>query len=224
MKSNSLIAEFVGTFTLVLFGAGTAAVTGSVLAAALAFGFALMVIVVQFGKISGAHVNPAVTLGLLADKKIERKTAIGYILFQLAGGAFAGLVLWLVLPPSFASTYGATTLTSGLQVYQGFVIEMILTFLLVGTIYQAAVNKSGGALTPVIIGGALTVAILLGGTLTGGSLNFARTLGPLISEALAGTLAIGSLIDVAIVYGAGTLAGGILATLVHSKIFKNPEE
>lgn len=222
MKSHCLIAEFLGTFFLVLFGAGTAAVTGSILAAALAFGFVLMVIVAQFGSISGAHVNPAVTIGLLCDKKIEMGSAIGYIVSQLAGGGFAGMILWLAIPSSLAGSYGATTLAGELLVYQGFIIELLLTFLLVSTIYQTAVNEKGGILTPILIGGALTVAILMGGTLTGGSLNFARTLGPLVSEMLMGSFDITQIVDVFVVYGAGTMVGGALAAVVNSKLF--PDE
>jgi glycerol uptake facilitator-like aquaporin len=222
VNSRPLIAEFVGTFFLVLFGAGTAALTGSVLAAALAFGFVLMVIVAQFGSISGAHVNPAVTIGLLCDKKIEKEMAIGYISSQLTGGVFAGIILWFVIPSSMAGSYGATTLTGELLVHQGFIIELLLTFLLVSTIYQTAVNEKGGMLTPVLIGSALTVAILMGGTLTGGSLNFARTLGPLVSEMLAGTFPVSQVVEALIVYGAGTLIGGTLASVVNSKLF--PDE
>ncbi len=217
------IAEFIGTFALVFVGAGAAAVSGNIVAVALAHGLILAVMISQFGDISGTHINPAVTIGLLVGKKIDVQDAIFYLIMQLFGGIAAGILLFIVITPTDGFTYGATQLAADVELYQGFLIEMILTFFLASSVYQAAVYQKGGSITPLIIGFTLAAAIMMGGNLTGASLNPARTLGPLISQLLNGTMELTRWINFLIVYCGGTVSGGILAALLHNFYF-TPEK
>ena len=131
----------------------------------------------SYGHISGTHINPAVTIGLLVGGKIKAGDAVGYIICQLIGGILGASALAFVLG-NLAPGLGATVPAAGVGVAQTFVVEMILTFLLVNTIYHTAVSGKAGNLAPIAIGLTLTFCILMGGPLTGASLNPARTLGP----------------------------------------------
>jgi MIP family channel proteins len=218
-ETRNVVAELIGTFMLVLIGAGSVAlastsanpVAADVVVAALAHGLILVVIVGTFGHISGAHVNPAVTLGLLVGGKIDLRNASFYWGAQLVGGLLAGAVLRVLLPEGPATLMGQTTI--GMLI----LTEGILTFFLVSTVYQAAVYGKGGSAAPLLIGFTLGAAILFGGPLTGGSLNPARTLGP-------GLLAKETQ-DVAeiLYYFVGTLLGGLVAGFLHADLFA-PEE
>jgi len=180
MNSKALIAEFVGTFALIFIGAGAGAV-GKVglVGVALAHGLVLMVMAAAYGDISGAHINPAVTIGLWAGRQIKGAAAVGYIVVQLLGGIAGALVLRFILGGG-AGSLGATVLASGVSPVEGLVVEAVLTFFLVNTIYQTAVRGKAGNLAPVAIGMTLAFGILMGGPLTGASLNPARTIGPAV--------------------------------------------
>lgn len=215
------LAEALGTFMLVLVGAGALAMSpGNVVAIALAHGLILAAIVATYGHISGAHVNPAVTLGLLVGGKIGPRKAVIYWVAQIAGGLLAAVVLRIALPSGQAgvSTLGQTAPGSGVTTGQLILIEAIITFFLVGTVYQASVYNKGGAATPVLIGFTLAAAILLAGPLTGGSANFARTLGPALVAK--DTQDLGEVLQ----YAIGILGGGALAGLLHGDLFALREE
>ena len=219
INPKALIAEFIGTFALVFFGAGAAAISGDLVAIALAHGLILAVLVVQFGHISGTHVNPAITTSLLVGKKIDIPTAVSYIATQFLGAILAGVLLFLVIPASSAGNYGATTPATGVEIWQALLLEAILTFFLASSVYQAAVKEKGGAITPLIIGFTLAAAIMMGGPLTGASLNPARTLGPLISDFLNNLkINVDAWINFVIIYILGPLLGGFIAALVHSQL------
>lgn len=211
------LAEFIGTFMLVLVGAGAVtilsnsgktAVGADVVVAALAHGLILIAIIATYGHISGAHVNPAVTLGLLVGRQIEITRAVVYWIAQFAGGIVAALLLRFIFPA--ATNLGQTIPASGISDIQAMIIELILTFFLVSTVYQAAVYGKAGNIAAIAIGFTLAASILFGGPLTGASLNPARTLGPgLVSGNL----------NAIVFYLVGIFAGGALAGLVHIALF-----
>ncbi len=225
-KTNpkELIAEFIGTFALVFFGAGAAAISGDLVAVAFAHGLILTALIIQFGSISGTHVNPAITTSLLVGKKIDITKAAFYILAQFLGSILAGVMLFIILPSSMSGTYGATTPVESISTWQALILEAILTFFLASSVYQAAIKGKGGALTPLIIGVTLTAAILMGGPLTGASLNPARTLGPLISNFLNTLkLDVNAWIEFVIVYVVGPIVGGSAAAFLHAEVLKENE-
>ena len=177
MNTKALTAEFIGTFTLIFIGAGAAAIGSSLVAVAFAHGCVLLGLVYSYGPISGTHINPAVTIGLLVGKKIDAAGAAGYIVVQLLGGIAGAAALCFVLG-SKAGTLGATVPADGVGAARAFVLEVVLTFILVSTVYFAAVSGKAGNFAPIAIGLTLAACILMGGPLTGASLNPARSLGP----------------------------------------------
>lgn len=210
------IAEFLGTFTLVFVGAMvvTVAPQFGVVAAALGHGLILVGIIYAYGHISGAHFNPAVTAGLLVGGKIDLIKAVVYWVAQFAGAIVAALVVRLVVPEgtNLGVTTGSLTVSNPLS---AAILEGILAFLLVSTIYQAAVFGKAGNLAPVAIGFTLAALILAAGVYTGGSANPARTLGPAL---IAGDL------SYVPAYLIGLFAGGILSGLLHSYLIGNVQE
>ena len=183
MNTKALVAELTGTFALIFIGAGAGQISGSLTAVAFAHGLVVLAFAYAYGPISGTHINPAVTIGLLAGGKIKAGDAVGYIICQLIGGILGASALSYVLGGQ-AGALGATVPAEGVGAGQAFVLEMILTFLLVNTIYHTAVSGKAGNLAPAAIGLTLVFCILMGGPLTGASLNPARSLGPaLFSDA-----------------------------------------
>jgi aquaporin TIP len=209
------VAEFIGTFMLVLIGAGAVAYlkahqsgNADTVVAALAHGLILVAIVSIYGHISGAHVNPAITLSLLVGRQIDITRAGVYWVAQFAGGLVASWVLRFTFP--FASNLGQTVPASGVTTFQVLVLEGLLTFFLASAVYQTAVYGKLGNVAPIAIGFTLAASILFAGPLTGASLNPARTLGPaLVTGDLSGLLG----------YLFGTFGGGAIAGHVHSQFF-----
>src|ERR1700736_1095905 len=154
-----LLAEFIGTFAFVFIGAGTAAVVGDgvglagIVAIAFAHGLAIMAFAFAYGSVSGGHMNPAVTVGVLAAGAMSIGEAIGYIISQLMGGVAGALLLRTVLGgaatglgmPALAHglALGATTVTVTPEA--GFIIEAVLAFFLVTVVLSTAVAGGGGA-------------------------------------------------------------------------------
>ena len=222
--SNSLapklIAEFIGTFAFVFIGAGAAAVVGDgaglsgISAVAFAHGLAIMVFAFAYGSISGGHMNPAVTVGVLAAGAMRVEEAVGYIVSQLVGGVVGALLLWVVLGgagtglgmPQLANglVLGATTVT--ITPAAGFVIEALLAFFLVTTVLSTAVAGRAGNLAPLAIGMTVTLNITMGGALTGAPFNPARALGPMVAT--------GNFTN-AWLYMMAPLVGAVIAAFVH---------
>ena len=207
------LAELIGTFILVFVGAAAVTIAGSsggVAVAALAHGLVLVAIIAMYGHISGAHVNPAVTAGLLVGGKIEFQKALYYWVAQFAGGIIAAFVLVALIPEG--SNFGQATgsLTDN-AVWSAAVFEAIMTFFLVSTVFQAAAYGKSGNVAGIAIGFTLAASILAGGVYTGASLNPARTLGP--------ALAAGNF-DYLVPYLIGMFVGGIVAGLLHSQVFQ----
>jgi aquaporin Z len=209
-----VIAEFIGTLALVFIGAGAVVVLApqggpaALVGIALAHGLVLAIFVSNLGFVSGGHFNPAVTAGVWVSGKIETYRALIYVLAQLAGAAAgAALLAWAVPKDLWTQTnLGTPALNTGLGITagRGVIIEAILTFFLVFTVYAAAVDERGTfkTIAGLTIGLVLTMDILMGGALTGAAMNPARAFGP--------ALVSGDWADFW-VYVAGPLIGGILA-------------
>ena len=208
MKGKILVSELIGTFALVFIGAGTVAVGNGVVAAALAHGLVVVAFAYAYGSYSGTHINPAVSFGMWVGKQISLKQLLGYWIAQCSGGILAAGALFALLGEG---PLGQTVLAEKISPIQGFAIESILTFFLVNTVFNTAVSGKGGQMSGLAIGLTLTFSILMGGTLTGASLNPARTLGPAIASGEFANLW---------VYFAGPLLGGGLAGLLYSHFFK----
>ncbi|WP_296874984.1 MIP family channel protein [uncultured Methanobrevibacter sp.] len=185
------IAELIGTLVLVLFGCGSAAIAGSVLGnlgIALAFGLSIVAMAYVIGDISGCHVNPAVSIGMWIDGRLETKDLIMYIIFQCIG-AIIGIAILAVIINSAPSLggYTATGLgqngfgsasSVGLDVVGAILVEIILTFVFVFTVLGVTKKAENGAVAGIVIGLTLAFVHILGIPLTGTSVNPARSLAP----------------------------------------------
>jgi MIP family channel proteins len=218
--STRLIAEFIGTFALIFIGAGAGALgLGGVVGVAFAHGLVVATFASGYGPISGCHVNPAVTVSVLVAKQISARDAGLYIVAQLLGGIVGALLLRFVLGGA-ETGLGATVLAQNLSIgavnirvtpLAGLVIEVILTFFLANAVLNTAVAGRGGDVAPLAIGLTLTFCILMGGPLTGASLNPARTIGPAIAAGIFSDIWL---------YIVGPVVGGILAGVLYNAQFK----
>lgn len=213
MNTRNLVVEFIGTFALIFIGAGALAIDkGGLVGVALAHGLVIVAFAYAYGHISGTHINPAVTLGLLVAGEIRFAAAIGYWIVQFAGGIAGALVLKAVLPVD--GDLGVTILADNVSVTQGLFVEIILTFFLVNTIFNTAVSGKARNLAGLAIGLTLVFCILMGGPLTRASLNPARTLGPAIAS--------GNYADLWL-YFVGPFIGAVLAALLYIGVLKEKD-
>lgn len=218
------MAEFIGTFVLVLGGVGAAVLAGDrigFLGVSFAFGLSLLAMVYAIGPISGCHVNPAVTVGLSLAGKFENKHILGYIVAQCLGAVLAAGVVLLIakgIPGGYqASISGLGSNGYGLASPEGygagaaFLAEVMLTFLLVLTVLGATDAKAPVGFAGLAIGLVLTLIHLVGIPVTNTSVNPARSLGPAV---FAGGQAIGQLwmFIIAPLLGAG-LAAAVYRTV-----------
>ncbi len=180
MNLKAYLAEVLGTFTLVFIGglAVTVAADQGLIIPALGHGLILIVIAFVYGGISGAHVNPAITISLLIGNKIKVVDAAIYIVAQVIGALLGAILINGILPGAGAGqatgTLTATNLTGA------GILEFFFTFLLATTVWQTAAHGRAGNLAPIAIGLTLAGCILAGGVYSGASLNPARSLGPAI--------------------------------------------
>ena len=225
---GAAIAELVGTFILV-FG-GTAVAVGAILArptagpaydslaVALAFGLALAAVVAAVGHVSGAHVNPAVTLSMAATGKFPWQYTPHYIVAQLVGAILAALATWVTFGGAGArgeAKLAATYPAQGVGDLQAFVVEILITFILVFVVMAVATDqRAPAAIAPIAVGFALAVGVFIAGPVTGGSVNPARSLGPMI---VAGDLSSVWL------YVLGPIIGGVLAALLYDRTMAQTE-
>ncbi|KAJ6835522.1 putative aquaporin TIP2-1 [Iris pallida] len=218
---KSYLAEFIATLLFVFAGVGSAIAYGSLtkdapldpaglVAVALAHAFALFVGVSMAANISGGHLNPAVTLGLAVGGHITILTGIFYWIAQLLGSTVACLLLKFATGGLAVPTHGVAAGMTGLE---GVVMEIVITFALVYTVYATAADPKKGSLgtiAPIAIGFIVGANILAAGPFSGGSMNPARSFGPAVA---AGNFS-GNW-----VYWVGPLVGGALAGLVYGDIF-----
>ncbi len=223
------LAEMLGTFMLVWIGPGAGVVAGivgvkglsDILAIALAFGIAVAAAIHVVGKISGCHINPAVTLALAVSGRFPWKDAAPYILFQCAGAALASFLFvgCLGVKASTEFALGATTLNSGIGVNlgMGMLGEAVGTFLLMLTIMGVAVDgRAPEGWAGWIIGSVVAAIIITLGPLTGSSLNPARTFGPYL-----GNLVFGGphpWLQFITAYCIGPVVGAVLAVFVYDAV------
>ena len=213
-------AEFLGTFALVFIGAGAVCMnewTGGalgLLGVAIAHGTVLGVMISAMGHISGGHFNPAVTIGVLSANKIDSVKAAVYVMAQLLGGVAAAVLLKATLPTTIwqAANLGTPALDIAITTGQATLLEAVLTFFLVLTVFGTAVDAKGSwnAIAGFGIGTVLVFDILLGGPLTGAAMNPARAFGP--------ALASGHW-NQHVVYWLGPILGGVSAATVYTSVF-----
>ncbi len=182
------IAEFIGTFTLVLFGCAVAVLLNDIVAISLAFGLAIVASAYAFGKVSGCHVNPAVSLAMLIDGRMSVKDFIGYVVAQIAGAFAATGTLYYLLSESVVGTtnLGANGYGSGsiltVSMLAAFILEIILTFIFVYAVLGVTKDESKANISPIVIGLTLVFVHLLGIPFTGTSVNPARSLAPAVIQ------------------------------------------
>jgi|TARA_Y100000814_G_scaffold246814_1_gene192364 MIP family channel proteins len=207
------LAELIGTFLLTFIG-GAAIINGDagVIGIALAHGLTIALVICSLGHISGAHINPAVTIGFLITGKIEAKDALIYILSQLIGAMLAAYSLKVFVPGAMEASLGGQSISPNVSIVAAIFIEFVLTFFLVTAIFGTAVDDRGtfSAVAGFGIGLVVTVDILAGGPFTGASMNPARSFGPAI---ISGTW------ENQIVYWVGPIIGGAIASLFYNSFF-----
>ena len=222
------LAELVGTFILV-YG-GTAVAVGAILArptagpaydslaVALAFGLALAAVVAAIGHVSGAHVNPAVTLGMAATGKFPWRYAPIYVGAQLVGAVLAALATWVTFGGAGArgeAKLAATYPAQGVGDLQAFVVEVFITFILVFVVMAVATDdRAPAAIAPIAVGFALAVGVFIAGPVTGGSVNPARSLGPMI---------VATDLTSVWLYVLGPIVGGVLAAFLYDRTMAQTE-
>ncbi len=219
---GSAVAELIGTFILIFTGCAVAVAAilqrptagpgiYDSLAVALAFGLALVVIVAAIGHVSGAHVNPAVTLALAVTKKFSWQYVPIYLVAQLVGAVLGAIAVWITYGGAAreAASLAATFPTEGVGDLQALVVEILITFVLVFVVISVATDERAPAgVAPLAVGFALACGVLIAGPITGGSLNPARTLGPMI---------VGGQFTAVWVYIVGPIIGAVLAALLYDR-------
>ena len=223
MKSyKKYMAELVGTFALVFVAAGSVCADFylrqaggqglGLLGISIAFGVVVTAVIYAMSYISGAHVNPAVTISFWITRRMDPNTAIMYIISQIAGATLAGLALKTLFPDAIKTVYlGTCMLAPGVSTARGILMEFIITFLLVFTIYGTLIDKRASAgFAGVAIGFVVLIGSLIGGTISGGGANPVRVFGPAIASGQ---------FTHHYVWWVGPILGGIAAAFVYDKLF-----
>ncbi len=180
MNARALSAEFIGTFALVFFGPGAAVVqaqTGVLghAGVAIVFGLAVASIVTVLGPISGSHINPVATLTMWLSGRFPSRDVLGYVVAQLIGAMLAAFVLRVIF--GLTGNLGVTVPRGSLE--QAFMLELILTFWLMLTALRAS-GAGAGALIGAVVG----LEAMMGGPITGASMNPARSFGPALASGI----------------------------------------
>ena len=214
---QALISEFLGTLllTLICTSVGLPVATKFVpaLHGAFAAGFAIATIIVAFGHISGAHINPAVTVSFLVACEIDVIRAFCYIGMQLLGAISGSALLRFLAPSQAHGNLGLNTITPGVTISQAYVIETIITFILCYTVHAICDKKREdiGGSKALAVGLAIIVGALLGGPYTGASMNPARSFGPAVMT---------NSWQNHWVYWLGPLTGSIIAAVLYNYILR----
>ena len=217
------LAEAVGTFGLVFIGCASVAsryfgeANYGLLGIAMAHAIVLSVMITATMSISGGHLNPAVTIGLLVARRATGRTAAAYIAAQLLGAVFGALLLRFLWPVNLtrAISLGTPTIAGNIVVSQAIGIEAVLTFFLVSAVFGTCVNPNAPKVGGFGVGLVLLFDIMVGGNLTGAAMNPARAFGPaLVSGQWVGHA----------VYWVGPLLGGIIAALLWEHVLLKSSE
>ena len=224
------IAECLGTFVLVFAACGVAAITSGVtelVGTALAFGLVIVAMAYTVGRISGCHINPAVSIAMLASKKMTLKEFVVYVLAQFFGGFLGGVALFGIAKLAgyqlagnacnYVISNGAYGATAG-TIFASLGLEVILTFIFVYVILNVTDEKAKlGNLAGIIIGLTLTLVHLVGINLTGTSVNPARSFATAINDLMfnGGN---GEALKQVWIFLLAPLVGGLLAALCYKKL------
>ena len=230
VNPRAWFAEGVATYALVFFGPLSVILSAAafgeglsiegIIMISLGHGAAIGLMVFAFGHISGAHINPAVTIPMIITKKIGVKDGIGYIIFQLIGGIIAAFSLKAILPEmgarvNFGTQGGPSDLLNN-DAMAAVGVEIILTFFLVTVIFMTAVHKKAApGFAGISIGGMIFLIHLVGVPLTGASVNPARTLGPALASGFW---------EFHWIYWVAPIIGGIIAGLIMNYVFVKKAE
>ena len=227
-------AEFIGTAVLVTFGCGTAMLVGcdpaagtGYLLTALAFGLSIVAEAYCIGNISGCHINPAVSLGVLLSGRMSTRDFVGYVIAQVLGAVCASTLLSAIFSLGGVTDRTGAFGSNGLagvngSIGAGFLVETVLTFVFVLTILGVTSKKANhGSFAGLVIGLTLSFVHILGIGLTGTSVNPARSIGPALIAALSGNAKPAGLLWLFIV---APLLGGALAALCYQFLAGRDEE
>jgi len=219
---QKLIAEFIGTFALIFFGAGAVCTDQylhgagglGLLGIALAHGLAIAIMVSALGHISGGHFNPAVTIGFWVTKRVNTIDTVLYWVAQVAGATAAAFLLKVIVPEETWRTValGVPELARDFPRWAAMALEGVTTFFLVLVVFATVVDEKGAfkSIAGFGIGLTITLGILVAGPLTGAALNPARAFGPALAATHWANHG---------VYWVGPLAGGFLAGLLYDSLF-----
>ncbi|MBE43817.1 MAG: aquaporin [Thaumarchaeota archaeon] len=229
VNPRAWLAEAISTFALVFFGTisitlavvvfGTSLSVQAILMISLAHGSAIGLMVYAFGHISGAHINPAVTIPMMITRKIGVADGFAYIGSQLAGAVIAAFAHKAILSQGAQVNFGVQTGPSevlGFNVMSALWVEMILTFFLVTVIYMVAVHKKAPAgIHGISIGGMVFLIHLISVPLTGASVNPARTFGPAL---------VSGFWEFHWLYWVAPIIGGIIAGVIMQYVYVKKAE
>ena len=219
------VSELIGTMVLVLFGCGSAAIAGTVLGnlgIAMAFGLSIVAMAYVIGDISGCHINPAVSIGMWIDGRMEIKDLIMYIIFQCIG-AIIGIAILAALINSAPSLggymatglgqngYGAAS-SVGINLYGALITEIILTFVFVFTVLGVTRSEKTSVVAGIVIGLTLAFVHIMGIPLTGTSVNPARSLAPALFME-------GAALQQVWVFIVAPIIGAVIAGLAHKGLY-----
>ncbi len=225
--TKKLIAEFIGTFWLVFGGCGSAILAAAfpevgigLLGVSLAFGLTVLTMAYAVGGISGGHFNPAVSIGLMASGRFSAGDLPGYIAAQVAGGLFAGLLLYAIASGTagfaaggFASNGYGTNSPGGYSLTSALIMEVVMTFMFLFIILRVTSKSAPAGFAPIAIGLTLTLIHLVSIPVTNTSVNPARSTG--VAFFADGGWAIGQLW----LFWAAPIAGAMFAGIVHKALY-----
>ena len=217
------IAEAIGTFGLIFIGVGSVAAkyypdaNYGVYGIATAHALVLAVMITATMAISGGHINPAVTIGLLVARRTTPQTAVAYIIAQLIGAVLGALAIKAIFPVGVTRpiALGTPAIASNIQLSQAIALEAILTFFLVSAVFGTCVNSEAPKVGGFAVGLVLWFDIIVGGPLTGAAMNPARAFGPALVE--------GQWVA-HLVYWVGPILGGIVAALLWEHVLLPPRQ
>ncbi|HUR95757.1 MAG TPA: aquaporin [Gemmatimonadales bacterium] len=217
------LAELLGTFALIFIGVGSVAskyypdANYGILGIAVAHAIVLSVMITATMAVSGGHLNPAVTIGLLVARRTTAKTAVAYIVAQLAGGVLGALAVKAIFPVGVTRSIslGTPSIAGNVQLSQAIGLEAILTFFLVSAVFGTCVNSEAPKVGGFGVGLVLLFDIIVGGPVTGAAMNPARAFGP--------ALVSGQWVA-HIVYWIGPILGAIVAALLWEHVLLPPRQ
>ena len=221
--TRRLVAELLGTFGFVFFGCGVVVANaypgaiGGIPSIALVHGIALAIMVTLTMAISGGLLNPALTVGLVVARRLDLKSAAGYIIVQCIGGILGALALKLLFPAGIARlvSYGTPMIANTITLPQAIGIEALLTFFLMSAVFATGIMTNGPRVGGFAIGLTVYPCILLAAQLTGPAMNPARAFGPaVVSGVWVGHIA----------YWIGPILGAVIAAVIWDRVLLPPRE